>query len=172
MPHWLSHASQFLLQKSSPHVLQSNLLIKTHGGFPVAKKYLRLMQVAKELRSFKELELLSEVWPKLSPQMRAGILVMAGVLPVPEQNTERRKFPLTKRGETPSWLLPALNILKDSNGRLSDREIARRLGISSSTMTRNQTYLRAREAYYLSKLKGATPEFIDIDSNRAKKRRN
>src|SRR4051812_27833416 len=114
----------------------------------MAKRYLQLKRIAKELRSFKELELLSEVWPRLSPQMRAGILVTAGVLPVPEQNTERRQFPPTKKGETPAWLLPAMNILKDSNGRLSDREIARRLGISSSTMTRNETYLRAREAYY------------------------
>jgi len=94
-----------------------------------------------------EIDRLVRVWPRLSPRVRAAILVLAGIREFPPAD-KRRPHVVTRRGETPAWLLPAMNLLKDTNGNLPDREIARRMGIAHSTLLRNQAYLRAREAFH------------------------
>lgn len=89
-----------------------------------------------------ELQQLNAVWGKLRRRTREGILVLAGVRHLP-----RKKILATwkkKRGETPDWLVSALNLLKDSQGYMTDREIARRLGIANSTLVRSPAYKHAR----------------------------
>jgi hypothetical protein len=41
----------------------------------------------------------------------------------------------------------ALNLLRDSNGYLPDREIARRLGVAHSTLCRQPMYKHARRVF-------------------------
>jgi hypothetical protein len=48
------------------------------------------------------------------------------------------------RGKTPAWLLSALDLL-NRDTRLSDREIARRLQLSHSTLVRNKVWKIARQ---------------------------
>ncbi|HYG76383.1 MAG TPA: HTH domain-containing protein [Planctomycetota bacterium] len=93
-----------------------------------------------------ELERVIEAWEKLTPRVRDAILVLAGVVKVVPYGTLPHSK-RTVRGETPSWLLNALTMLKDSKGYLSDREIAKRLGVSSSTLSRNSEYRHARKTY-------------------------
>jgi len=87
---------------------------------------------------------LLKVWPKLSRRERDGILVLAGVIALPR---DRHGSHRTPHGATPDWLPVALNILKDSTGQLSDREISKKLGISNSSLSRNETYRRAKRTY-------------------------
>ena len=87
---------------------------------------------------------LLKVWPKLSRRERDGILVLAGVITLPRDPHGSHRTP---RGATPEWLPVALNILKDSTGQLSDREISKKLGISNSSLSRNETYRRAKRTY-------------------------
>ena len=96
-------------------------------------------------RRQKEVEALAKVWPRLAARKRAIILITAGVWETPNPY-ERAAHRQAKKGETPAWLIPALNLLRDSGGQLSDREIARRVGVSHSTLVRNKTYMRARES--------------------------
>ena len=102
-----------------------------------------------ELQAMDELEQLKRVWSRLTPRWRAAILVLAGIRKAPEAKPERRQFERTAKGETPAWLLPALNLLKDTGGNLPDREIARRMGISHALLSRNQTYQNAKKAYFV-----------------------
>jgi hypothetical protein len=51
------------------------------------------------------------------------------------------------KGEMPSWLPVALNLLKDSKRHLSDREIAKRVGVATSTLSRNPAYRRAKRTF-------------------------
>src|SRR4051812_44402698 len=102
--------------------------------------------LARELQSMDEFEQLRRVWPSLSPRWRAAILVLAGIRKAPEPTPERRQYSRTAKGDTPAWLLPALNLLKDTGGNLPDREIARRMGISHTLLSRNQTYQNAKKA--------------------------
>ena len=92
-----------------------------------------------------QLNELNKVWPKLSRRQRDIILLAAGLIAIPHK---RRPLRPTPRGETPHWLALALNILKDSTGQLSDREIARRIGVSDSTLCRNETYRHAKHVYF------------------------
>ena len=96
-------------------------------------------------RREKELEELSKVWEGLSPWTRAVILITAGVWKAPNPYAVKLRFQRAKKGETPVWLLPAMNLLRDTGGQMPDREIARRVGVSHSTLTRNETYMRARQ---------------------------
>ena len=47
----------------------------------------------------------------------------------------------------PDWLLTALNLLRDGNGYLSDREMAKRVGVAPSTLSRHPVYQRAKRTY-------------------------
>ena len=87
---------------------------------------------------------LLNVWPKLSRRERDGILVLAGVITLPRDPHGSHRTP---RGATPEWLPVALNLLKDSTGQLSDREISKRLCISHSTLVRNEIYRNARDVF-------------------------
>jgi hypothetical protein len=88
---------------------------------------------------------LLKVWPKLSRRQRDGILVLAGVIALPRDPHGSHRTP---HGATPDWLPVALNILKDSTGQLSDREIAKRIGVAHSTLVRNQTSMHAKFVYF------------------------
>lgn len=93
-----------------------------------------------------ELMQLVEGWEKLPVRIRGTILVLAGI----RDSVDRRgvvKRERTKKGETPGWLVLALNILRDSGRYLSDREIARRVGVSQSQLSRSRRYQHARETY-------------------------
>ena len=92
-----------------------------------------------------QLNELNKVWPKLSRRQRDIILLAAGLIAIPHK---RRPLRPTARGETPHWLALALNILKDSTGQLSDREIAERIGVAHSTLVRNTAYMHAKHVYF------------------------
>jgi hypothetical protein len=98
-------------------------------------------------RREKELEAVAKVWERLSARERAIILVTAGVWDAPNPYGPKSQPRRSKKGETPAYLLPAMNLLKESDGQLTDREIARRVGVANSTLVRNETYMRARQAY-------------------------
>jgi len=85
-----------------------------------------------------ELQRLFANWPKLSERAKSLILVLAEVRAAPGPGP-RRKIKRPEKGETPEWLLVALNILKDSQGQLSDREIAERLDVSHQTVNAIET---------------------------------
>ena len=102
-------------------------------------------QLASYQRRGKELEALAKVWEKITPRARAIILITAGVWDAPSPYATKPRHRRAKKGEMPPWLLPALNLLKDSDGQISDREIAQRIGVANSTLIRNQTYMRARQ---------------------------
>ena len=93
----------------------------------------------------RELERLFIAWPKLPEKTKGAILVLAGVreTPGPGPRTLRR----VKKGETPDWLVTALNLLKDSRGYVPDREIARRLRVAPSTLSRHAGYQEAKRVY-------------------------
>lgn len=102
-------------------------------------------QLASYQRREKELEALAKVWERLTPRARAIILITAGVWDAPSPYAPKPRHPRAKKGEMPPWLLPAMNLLKDADGQLSDRQIARRIGVAHSTLIRNETYMRARQ---------------------------
>ena len=122
----------------------------------MAKRAKGLIDVLKKFRSLRhlpeleklpaELRRLNETWHTLPRHVQEGILVLARVRPIPsgkELASNRRPT----EGETPEWLLMALNILKDSSGYLSDREIARRVGVNHTTLCRNEVYKNAKRTY-------------------------
>jgi hypothetical protein len=98
-------------------------------------------------------EALGIVWERLTPRVRGAIMVMAGVVKAP---TDRRIILRTRRGETPQWLPTALTILKDARADISDRALAKRLGVATSTLTRNPMYLRAKKTYMIEIYKPVT----------------
>ena len=53
----------------------------------------------------------------------------------------------SKKGETPVWFAEALILLKQTDGRISDAEIARRLGLNQSTMSRYNPWKGAKRAF-------------------------
>jgi len=91
-----------------------------------------------------EFRSLGQRWHKLSNRTRSAILVMAGIYRVPRDARPVRRTPT---GEQPHWLPTALLILKDANAQISDRKLARRLGIAQSTLARNPTFQQARKSY-------------------------
>jgi hypothetical protein len=101
--------------------------------------------LARYQRRAQELEALTKVWETLSPRARAVILITAGVCDAPHLYAPKADHRRAKKGELPPWLMPAMNLLKDSDGQLSDRDIAQRIGVSHSTLIRNETYMRARQ---------------------------
>ena len=92
---------------------------------------------------------LARVWTKLPPRVRDGILVLAGIRNV-QQEAGGQPRQRTRPGETPGWLVLALNVLRDSEGYLSDREIAERAGVAPSTLSRHEGYQRAKRTYMQS----------------------
>jgi hypothetical protein len=72
-------------------------------------------------------------------------LILTRVRPVPNGNSNATVWH-SKPGADPEWLAMALNILKDSSGYLTDREIAKRVGVSPSTLC-NQAYKNAKQTY-------------------------
>ena len=94
-----------------------------------------------------ELHQFLKAWPKMARRTQEAILVLAGVMKArhAEQSWDMR--PRAKPGEVPNWYLLALNLLKDTDGFCSDREIARRLGIANSTLVRHPGYRQARATY-------------------------
>ena len=76
---------------------------------------------------------------------RDTILVLAGVIALPRDPHGSHRTP---HGATPDWLPVALNILKDSTGQLSDREISERIGVAHSTLVRNTAYMHAKHVYF------------------------
>jgi hypothetical protein len=89
---------------------------------------------------------LARVWTRLPPRVRDGILVLAGIRQVqPEEDRQARRR--ARPGETPAWLVTALNVLRDSKGYLSDREVAERTGVAASTLSRHEGYQRAKRTY-------------------------
>ena len=63
------------------------------------------------------------------------------VIPMP---TKRSR---TKKGETPVWFFQAANHLHESNGKMSDAEIARRVGADPSALCRNTRYQKLRREF-------------------------
>jgi hypothetical protein len=94
-----------------------------------------------------ELNQFLKAWPKMARRTQEAILVLAGVMKARHAERSWDVPPRTKPGEVPNWYLLALNLLKDSDGYCSDREIARRLGISNSTLVRHPGYQHARATY-------------------------
>lgn len=94
-----------------------------------------------------ELQRLFANWGKLSERAKSAILILAEVRP-PAGPGPFRKIVKPRKGESPGWLIIALNILRDSSGQLSDREIAERLAVSHSTLSRSPEYQRAKQAYF------------------------
>ena len=93
----------------------------------------------------RELERLFIAWRKLPEKTKGAILVLAGVRETPGPGPQTLRH--VKKGETPDWLVTALNWLKDSRGYVSDRELARRLRVSPSTLSRHAGYQRAKRTY-------------------------
>lgn len=98
-------------------------------------------------RSLREdLERLIAVWPELPRRTREGILMLAGLRKLPNVKNLASSW-RRSRGDTPDWMVSALNLLKDSKGYMTDREIARRLGVANSTLVRSPAYQHARKTY-------------------------
>lgn len=53
----------------------------------------------------------------------------------------------TKKGETPAWFFQAANHLHESSGKMSDAEIARRVGADPSALCRNTRYQKLRREF-------------------------
>ena len=100
-----------------------------------------------DLRNLREdLERLVAVWPDLPRRTREGILMLAGLRKLPNVKNLASGW-RRRRGDTPDWMVNALNLLKDSKGYMTDREIARRLGVANSTLVRSRAYQHARKTY-------------------------
>ena len=94
----------------------------------------------------RELERLFIAWPKVPDRTKAAILVLAGVREVPGPG-RRTVYRRVLNGETPEWLPLVLNLLKVSKGYMSDREIARRAGMSHTLLCRHPVYRWAKRVY-------------------------
>jgi hypothetical protein len=92
----------------------------------------------------KNLQALVYKWKQLPRKTKDAILILSGVVKLPRKDRWRT---YGKRGEGEQWLLPALNLLKDGEGRMPDRAIAEQIGISPSTLSRSAAYQRAKKAY-------------------------
>src|SRR5437762_8442343 len=118
----------------------------------VLKTYRKFRSLPELDRVPKELRRLNENWESL-PQLSKDLILIIGRVRKISHASVNGKVRLEetawlkKRGKNPQWLSMALNILKDSKGYLSDREIARRVGVSHSTLCRNEIYRNARKTY-------------------------
>lgn len=63
----------------------------------------------------------------------------------------RKRGPKSKPGQTPQWFPLALTILNDSNGGISDAEIARRCGVSPSLLSKRPEWKQARQLFTLQR---------------------
>ncbi|HEY3322179.1 MAG TPA: hypothetical protein VGP72_17075 [Planctomycetota bacterium] len=95
-----------------------------------------------------ELARLNEVWEKLPKRVRAAVLVLAGVREAPAGEARRERHKRARKGEPPDWLALALNLLRDGGVYMTNREIARRVGVSHALLTRNEVFRRARRTYF------------------------
>ena len=120
---------------------------RTKGILEVFKKFGTFRTLPELEKLPVELRRLNEKWQTLPRHVQQGILILARVRPVPSATPLAERRPQAAPGETPEWLLMALNILKDSKGFLSDREISRRVGINHSTLCRNEAYKNAKRTY-------------------------
>jgi hypothetical protein len=93
-----------------------------------------------------ELQRLFANWGKLSERAKSIILIAAEVRP-PSGPGQFRKIRRVRKGESPGWLPTALNILKDAQGYITDRQMAVMVGVSASTISRNATYQNAVKTY-------------------------
>lgn len=97
-----------------------------------------------------EFEELERRWDKLTPRERAAILVIAGIWDGIATTYTWTKGKRARKKESPVWLATALNILRDGGMAISNREIARRVGVSHSTLMRNETFRNARKTFVMS----------------------
>lgn len=93
-----------------------------------------------------QLDALKKVWPRLSVRARGTIMVAAGIVKIP---ADAQVILRTKKGEPSHWLPVALNILKDAEADISDRAMAKRVGVATSTLTRNELYQHAKKTYMI-----------------------
>lgn len=92
-----------------------------------------------------EWQALARAWPKLSRRVQDAMLVLAGVAKLPIAPGSRR--PRSRKGETPNWFQEALTILKETEGQITNKDIAVRLGLSPSALSHSEHFRRARETF-------------------------
>jgi hypothetical protein len=102
-----------------------------------------------EARLSKDLRQFLENWPTLPHRDQELILILARVRKIPHGNVKSKasKTAQQKHGETREWLLTAIAKFKDSNGYMTDREIARHVGVSPTTLSRNAAYKHAKRTF-------------------------
>lgn len=86
-------------------------------------------------------------WRRLPDRAKAAILVLAEVREAPGAGPQR-KIKRRRSGESPVWLITALTILKDTEGRITDRAMAKRLDVSTSSISRCEAYQHAKKTYF------------------------
>jgi hypothetical protein len=120
-------------------------ILAKEGGFGVSRE-LGGEKIPEDLRR------LIKNWDSLPLHVQDGILILGRVRRISrvkkkgyvgtEAATQRQK-----KGAPPEWLPMALNLLKDSTGYLTDREISLRIGVHPSTLCRNEAYISAKRTY-------------------------
>lgn len=93
----------------------------------------------------KDLQRLNENFPRLPRRVQEVIFILGRVRPVPRSSI--RVAQRQKLGETADYLVHALKIVRESTRYLSDSEVARLVGVSPSTLSRNETYQKAKRTY-------------------------
>ena len=86
-----------------------------------------------------DMDLIRERWPKATPDVREGILLILGC----DMRDRPRRTQL--KDPTPD----ALIILRRHQGKISIRGIARELEIDKNRLLRNETFMRAYREYDL-----------------------
>jgi len=85
-----------------------------------------------------------DVLTNLEDAMENRLASSAGARPSSEASEDRPDAPLTKQSKKKlSWLVPAMVILRETPS-IPDAEVARRVGVSRSTLCRSPEYRRAK----------------------------